>query len=67
MAERMIVKFVQKQSFASETEESVVKSRLAILRPFKDQDIIRLGGRLKHSDLKYDAKSEIGQSAILDR
>ena len=56
VSEKMIVKFVQKQSFASETEELVMKSRLARLRPFMDQDIIRVGGRLKHSDLQYDAK-----------
>ena len=56
VSEKVIVKFVQKQSFASEAEESVMKSRLARPRPFKDEDIIRVGGCLKHSELQYDAK-----------
>ena len=34
MADKMIIKFDQKQSFESETEESVMKSRVARLRSF---------------------------------
>ena len=55
-AEKKIVKFVQEQSFADEKSETVIKGRLARLKPFEDEGIIRVGGRLNHSSLPYDAK-----------
>ena len=55
-AETKIVQFVQNQSFASENKEMVINGRLARLKPFKDDGILRVGGRLDHSDLSYDAK-----------
>ena len=50
-AEKKIVKFVQEQSFADEKSETVIKGRLARLKPFEDEGIIRVGGRLNHSSL----------------
>ena len=55
-AEKKIVKLVQEQSFADEKSETVIKGRLARLKPFEDEGIIRVGGRLNHSSLPYDAK-----------
>ena len=54
--EKKIVKFVQEQSFADEKSETVIKGRLARLKPFEDEGIIRVGGRLNQSSLPYDAK-----------
>lgn len=54
--EKKIVNFVQEQSFADEKSETVIKGRLARLKPFEDEGIIRVGGRLNHSSLSYDAK-----------
>ena len=47
-------KIVQRQSFPS--DGSTLKGRLARLKPFEEDGILRVGGRLKHSDLQYDAK-----------
>ena len=58
-AEKKIVKFVQKQSFADKKSETVTKDRLVRLKPFEDDGIIRLGERLNHSNLPYDAKRPI--------
>ena len=55
-AEKKIVQFVQNQSFASENKETVINGRLARLKPFEDEGILPVGGRLNHSDLPYDAK-----------
>ena len=53
-ADKLIVKVVQRQSFS--IDESLLKGRFARLKPFNDEGILRVGGRLKHSDLPYDAK-----------
>ena len=58
-AEKRIVKYVQVQSFPSEVDKTVMTSQLARLKPFKDEEVLRVGGRLKHSDLQYDAKYPI--------
>ena len=55
-AEKRILKFVQVQSFPSEVDKNPMTGQLARLKPFKDEEVLRVGGRLKHSDLKYDAK-----------
>ena len=55
-AEKRIVKFVQRQSFPTDIDKSVITGRLARLKPFEEEGILRVGGRLKHSDLQYDAK-----------
>ena len=44
------MKFAQKQLFTSEKNETVANSRLARLGPFQEEEIIREGGRLNHSD-----------------
>ena len=53
-AEKKIVKIVQRQSFPN--DESTLKGRLARLKPFEEDGILRVGGRLKYSDLQYGAK-----------
>lgn len=53
---KKIVKFVQEQSFADEKSKTVIKGRLARLKPFEDEGIIRVGRRLNHLSLPYDAK-----------
>ncbi|XP_015755924.1 PREDICTED: uncharacterized protein LOC107335413 [Acropora digitifera] len=53
-AEKKIVKAIQAQSFPVETDKTVLTGQLA--RPFEDEGILRVGGRLKHSELQYDAK-----------
>jgi len=53
-AENKIVKIVQRQSFPE--DKSPLKGRLARLKPFEEDGILRVGGGLKHSDLQYDAK-----------
>ena len=58
-AEKRIVKHVQVQSFPSEVDKTVMTSQLARLKPFKDEEVLHVGGRLKHSDLQYDAKYPI--------
>ncbi|KAK2548499.1 hypothetical protein P5673_031281 [Acropora cervicornis] len=55
-AEKKIVKAVQAQSFPVETDKMVLTGPLARLKPFEDEGILRVGGRLKHSELQYDAK-----------
>lgn len=55
-AETKIVKFTQEQSFMNEKDETATRGRLARLKPFDEQGILRLGGRLNHSGLQYDAK-----------
>ena len=47
------MKFAQKQLFTSEKNETVANGRLARLRPFQEEEIIREGGRLNHSDFPY--------------
>ena len=34
----------------------MLTGQLAGLKPFEDEGILRVGGRLKHSELQYDAK-----------
>ena len=55
-AEKKIVKAVQAQSFRVETDKTVLTGQLARLKPFEDEGILCVGGRLKHSELQYDAK-----------
>ena len=55
-AEKKIVKAVRTQSFPVETDKTVLTGQLARLKPFEDEGILRVGGRLKHSELQYDAK-----------
>ena len=47
------MKFAQKQLFTSEKNETVANSRLARLGPFQEEEIIREGGRLNHSDFPW--------------
>jgi len=55
-AEKKIVKAVQAQLFPVVTDKTVLTGQLARLKPFEDEGILRVGGRLKHSELQYDAK-----------
>lgn len=55
------VGLIQKQSFSSEIEQlrsgNALKGHLKRLNPFIDSDgFLRVGGRLKNSDLQYDAR-----------
>ena len=58
----MIVKHVQRQAFSEEIFDIESSSgpkkgnRLLKLKPFVQDRILRVGGRLKHSDLVFDAK-----------
>ena len=52
-AEKRIVKFVQRQSFHTDIDKSVITGRL---KPFKEEGILRVEGRLKYSYLQEDAK-----------
>ena len=54
-AEKRIIKFVQKRSFPVKVDKSVIAGQLARLKPFEVEGILRVGGRLNHSDLQYDA------------
>ena len=56
VAEKRILKFVQVQSFPSEVDKNPMTGQLGRPKPFKDEEVLCVGGRLKHSDLKYDAK-----------
>jgi hypothetical protein len=64
-AEVSIVKYVQGQVYADEISQlkrgSVVKkdSMLYKLNPFLEDEIIRVGGRIKNSSLCYQAKHQI--------
>ena len=62
-AEKKIVKFVQEQLFVNDKDETATRDRLARLKPFEDQGILRVDGRLNHSDLQYDAKHPMILSA----
>ena len=56
-AERRIVKNVQNQSFPEElSSPNLSKSPLAKLKPFLNDGVLRVGGRLDRADLSYDAK-----------
>ena len=54
-AEKTIARFVQKQSFPMKIDKPAIAGQLARLKPFEEEGILRVGGRLKHSDLQYDA------------
>ena len=53
-AEKKIGTIAQRQSFLD--DESTLKGRIARLKPFEEDGILLVEGRLKHSDLQYDAK-----------
>lgn len=56
-AERRIVKNVQNQTFPEElSSPNLSKSPLAKLKPFVNNGVLRVGGRLDRVDLSYDAK-----------
>ena len=56
-SERRIVKNVQNQTFPEElSSPNLSKSPLAKLKPFVDDGVLRVGGRLDRADLSYDAK-----------
>ena len=55
-AEKKIVKAVEARPFPVETDKTVLTSQLARLKPFIDEGILHVGGRLKHSELQYNAK-----------
>lgn len=56
-AERRIVKNVQDQTFPDElSSPNLSKSPLAKLKPFVNDGVLRVGGRLNRADLSYDAK-----------
>ena len=50
-------KFVPVQSFTSQVDK--LTGQFARLKPFKDEEDLRVGGRVKHSDLQYDVKYPI--------
>ena len=52
--EKEIVEIVQRQSLYN--DESTLKGRLARLKPFEEGELVRVGGRLNHWNLQYDAK-----------
>ena len=54
-AERKIVRQVQEESFPGNLEK-VKKGRLAKLKPFREDGLLRLGGRLNRSSLDHDSK-----------
>ena len=54
-AERRIIKYVQQGSFPEDTVKAK-KGDLAQLKPFKEDGLLRLGGRLDRSSLNYDAR-----------
>ena len=54
-ARKRTVKFLQRQLFPIDIDKSVITGRLERIKPF-EEGILRVGGRLKHSDLQYDAK-----------
>lgn len=64
-AKRQIIKIIQNKYFRNEithlrkTGRAPNNSRLKYLQPFLDDDIIRVGGRLKNSDIKFDQKHPI--------
>ena len=49
-----IVEIAQRQSLYN--EELTLKGRLTRVKPFKEDEIVCLGGHLNHSNLQYDAK-----------
>ena len=53
-AEKRIVKFVQRQSFHTDIDKSVITGRI---KPFKEEGILRVEGRLKYSDLGKERKA----------
>ena len=56
-AERRTVKNVQNQTFPEElSSPNLSKSPLAKLKPFVNDGVLRVGGRLDRADLSYDAK-----------
>ncbi|XP_015770607.1 PREDICTED: uncharacterized protein LOC107349025 [Acropora digitifera] len=56
-AETRIVKNVQNQTFPGElSSPNLSKSPLANLKPFVNDGVLRVGGRLARADLSYDAK-----------
>ena len=56
-AERRIVKNVQNQTFPEElSSPNLSKSPLTKLKPFVNDGVLRVGGRLDRADLSYDAK-----------
>ena len=56
-AERSIVKHVQIQTFPEElSSPNPSKGPLTKLKPFVNQGVLRVGGRLDRADLSYDAK-----------
>lgn len=56
-AERRIVKNVQNQTFSEElSRPNLSKSPLAKLKPFVNDGVFRVGGRLHRAGLKYNAK-----------
>ena len=56
-AERIIVKNVQIQTFPEElSNPNPCKGPLAKLKPFVNQGVLRVGGRLDRADLSYDVK-----------
>ena len=54
-AERMIVRQVQEESFPADLEKTK-KGSLAKLKPFREDGLLRIGGRLNRSSLDHDSK-----------
>ena len=54
-AERKIIRRVQEESFPEDLE-SMKKGSLARLKPFHEDGLLRLGGRLNRSSLDHDSK-----------
>ena len=59
-AERRIVKNVQNKAFPEEFSSlNATKGRLERLKPFVNEGLLRVGGRLDRANLNYDAKHPI--------
>jgi hypothetical protein len=54
-AERKIIRRVQEESFPEDLER-MKKGSLARLKPFREDGLLRLGGRLNRSSLDHDSK-----------
>ena len=61
-AEIILVKLIQKQHFSAEIKDlecGKCPASLRYLRPFLDNGLVRVGGRLVNSELDYDSKHPI--------
>ena len=55
-AERRIIKYVQHGSFPEDTAKGKKGDLAQLIKPFKEDGLLRLGARLDRSSLNYDAR-----------